>query len=133
MTFLLEAQPALPYALGDLERVRQIMWNLVSNGYNYTAENGCVTVYIRQAGNVIQIDIKDNGIGIIEEAQQRIFERFYRGEDPLVLATAGTGLGLAIARTLVEMHHGRIWFESTGVPGEGSVFSFTLPIYESGK
>ncbi len=58
----------------------------------------------------------------------RIFERFYRGEDPMVLATAGTGLGLAISKILVEMHQGKIWFTSSGVRGEGSLFSFTLPV-----
>ena len=133
MSFLLEPQPGLPFAQGDMERVRQVMGNLVSNGYNYTPENGCVTVYIKEVGKEIQIDVRDTGIGIDQEAQHRIFERFYRGEDPLVLATAGTGLGLAIAKTLVEMHHGRIWFESSGVRGEGSTFSFTLPVYESEK
>ncbi len=77
----------------------------------------------------VQVDVVDNGIGILSENQHRIFERFYRGDDPLVLASAGTGLGLAMAKTLVEMHHGRIWFASAGVSGEGSVFSFTLPVY----
>src|SRR5262249_37339054 len=56
------------------------------------------------------------------------FERFYRGEDPLVLATPGNGLGLAIVRQLVEMHNGRLWMQSAGKPGQGSTFSFTLPI-----
>jgi signal transduction histidine kinase len=78
----------------------------------------------------VQVDIQDNGIGIQQKDQHRIFERFYRGEDPLVLATSGNGLGLAIAKTLVEMHHGRIWFYSSGVRGEGSIFSFTLPVYQ---
>jgi signal transduction histidine kinase len=66
-------------------------------------------------------------VGIALEDQARIFERFYRGEHPLVLSTPGTGLGLSIVRQLVEMHKGRIWMKSTGVPGEGSTFSFTLP------
>ncbi len=131
MDFTLKVQPSLPFAAGDLERVRQVLGNLVSNGYNYTPENGCVTIHIHQVENEMQIDVADNGIGIDEEGRRRLFERFYRGEDPLVLATAGTGLGLAIAKTLVEMHHGRIWYESSGVRGEGSVFSFTLPVYES--
>jgi len=60
-----------------------------------------------------------------------IFERFYRGEDPLVLATPGNGLGLSITKQLVEMHHGRIWMESDGVPGAGSVFHVAFPLAET--
>jgi hypothetical protein len=65
------------------------------------------------------------------EDQERIFERFYRGEHQLVLATPGTGLGLSIVKQIVEMHKGRIWMKSSGLPGEGSTFSFTLPVYEA--
>jgi PAS domain S-box-containing protein len=131
MTFDLNISRGLPFAMGDVERVRQVLVSLVSNGYLYTPENGCVTVHINEAGKEIQVDVEDNGIGIGEEEQKRIFERFYRGEDSLVLASAGTGLGLAIARTLIEMHKGRIWFKSSGVRGEGSTFSFTLPVQET--
>ncbi len=127
MEFHLEAAEDIPFALGDAERIRQVMSSLVINSYNYTPENGLVTIRITEAEGYLQVDVKDNGIGILPSEQRRIFERFYRGEDPLVLATSGFGLGLAIARTLVEMHHGRIWFSSMGKRGEGSIFSFTLP------
>jgi len=80
----------------------------------------------------VQVDVQDNGIGIKLEDQERVFERFHRGEHPLVLSTPGTGLGLPIVRQLVEMHNGRIWMKSSGVPGEGSTFSFTLPVYKNG-
>jgi PAS domain S-box-containing protein len=129
ITFQLEAQPGPPFARGDQDRVRQVLSALVTNGYLYTHVNGCVKVVIRQSGAEIQVDVMDNGIGITPQAKSRIFDRFYRGEDPLVLASAGTGMGLAIAKTLVEMHNGRIWFESSGVACEGSTFSFTLPVY----
>jgi len=69
-------------------------------------------------------------VGIAPDDQARVFERFFRGEHPLVLATPGTGLGLPIVRQLIEMHNGHIWMTSAGVPGEGSTFSFTLPIYK---
>lgn len=115
---------------GDPERVLQILSNLITNGYNYTPENGRLLVQLRRIGPEIQVDVIDNGIGISKDDQQRVFERFFRGEDPLVLASSGTGLGLAVAKTLVEMHSGRIWFTSSGIPGEGSVFSFTLPVYK---
>ena len=131
MTFELVIPSGLPFAKGDTERVRQILANLVVNGYNYTPDGGCVSVKIIELGHDLQIDVRDNGIGIHPSEQHRIFERFYRGEDPLVLQSAGFGLGLAIAKTLVEMHHGQMWFSSTGERGEGSLFSFTLPVFES--
>jgi PAS domain S-box-containing protein len=132
MEFSLSASRGLPLAMGDAERVRQIMVNLVDNAYHYTPENGAVKVHIHAVnGKEVQVDVKDSGVGIPAEDQDRIFERFYRGENPLVLATPGTGLGLSIVRQLVEMHSGRIWMTSKGVPGEGSTFSFTLPAQKS--
>jgi len=108
--------------------VRQIVENLVENAIRYTSDGGRVTISAHVEGNEVQIDVTDTGIGIPPEEQPRVFERFYRGENPLVMASAGTGLGLSIVKTLVEMHNGRIWLQSSGVPGEGSTFSFTLPI-----
>jgi GAF domain-containing protein/nitrogen-specific signal transduction histidine kinase len=126
----LKVNGELPVVYGDPLRVHQIINNLVSNAYHYTPEGGSVIIRIHPAGNdEIQVDVEDNGIGIAPENQHRIFERFYRGEDPLVLATAGTGLGLAITRALVEKHNGRIWFQSEGKSGKGSVFSLVLPAY----
>ena len=105
-----------------------MLGNLVDNAYHYTPENGQVTVHINATnGSEVQIDVEDSGVGIPQEDQHRIFDRFYRGEDPLVLATPGTGLGLAIVSQLVEMHKGRIWLTSEG-EGKGSIFSFTLPV-----
>jgi GAF domain-containing protein/nitrogen-specific signal transduction histidine kinase len=119
-----------PPVIGDSERIRQILDNLVDNAFNYTPSNGAIRVNIHQEDGELQVDVQDNGVGIDPEDQERIFERFFRGEDSLVLATPGTGLGLPIVRQLVEMHNGRIWMTSTGVPGEGCTFSFTLPIYK---
>ncbi len=129
----LDAPKKLPLVFGDAERVRQILSNLVDNAYNYTPENGTITVQLQSlnSGHEVQVDVKDNGVGIALGDQARVFERFYRGEHPLVLATPGTGLGLSIVKELVEMHKGRIWVQSPGAPGEGSVFSFTLPVYKA--
>jgi len=80
--------------------------------------------------NMVRVDVKDNGIGIQPDELDRVFERFYRGEHAFVLATPGTGLGLAIVKQLVLMHKGKIWVESAGIPGQGSTFSFTLPVYQ---
>jgi PAS domain S-box-containing protein len=130
----LDAPRGLPPVRGDSSRVRQIISNLVVNAYNYTPENGAILVNIHpdSQSDEVQVDVQDSGIGIKPEDQSRIFDRFYRGEHPLVLSTPGTGLGLPIVRQLVEMHNGRIWMKSTGVPGEGSTFSFTLPVYKNG-
>ena len=128
----LDAPKNLPHIQGDGARVRQIISNLVNNAYNYTPENGTILVNIRPEDGEVQVDVQDNGIGIKPEDQGRIFDRFYRGEHPLVLSTPGTGLGLPIVRQLVEMHNGRIWMKSTGVQGEGCTFSFTLPVYKNG-
>lgn len=132
MALSLEAPKKLPHVYGDAERVRQILGNLVDNAYHYTPENGTIIVRIHtpNGGNEVQVDVKDNGVGIPLEDQARVFERFYRGEHPLVLATPGTGLGLSIVKQIVEMHKGRIWMRSSGVPGDGSTFSFTLPVYQ---
>ncbi|MFT3892942.1 MAG: GAF domain-containing protein [Anaerolineales bacterium] len=133
MALSLEAPRKLPPVYGDMERVRQVMGNLVFNAYHYTPENGTIIVNIHSLNgeHEVQVDIKDNGVGISLEDQDRVFERFYRGEHPLVLATPGTGLGLSIVKQIIEMHKGRIWMKSNGIPGEGSTFSFTLPTFEA--
>ncbi len=129
MALSLEAPKKLPRVMGDPERIRQVIDNLVDNAYHYTPENGTIKVGIHALDRTeVQVDVEDNGVGIAPDDQERVFERFYRGEHPLVLATPGTGLGLPIVRQLVEMHNGRIWMKSEGLPGKGSVFSFTLPI-----
>ena len=120
----------LPSIYGDAERVRQIVTNLVDNAYKYSPENSKVTINLFEADAVVQMDVIDEGIGIFPDEQDKIFERFYRGENHLVMATAGTGLGLPIVKELVEMHNGEIWVRSTGVPGDCSTFSITLPVYE---
>jgi PAS domain S-box-containing protein len=132
MALSLNSPRKLSLVYGDIERIRQVLSNLIFNAYHYTPANGTITVYLHEllSENCVQVDVEDNGVGIPLEEQERIFERFYRGENPLVLATPGTGLGLSIVKQIVEMHKGRMWMKSTGVPGEGSTFSFTLPVYE---
>lgn len=130
LTIRLHSDEQLPHVNGDPARIRQVFNSLVSNAYNYTPADGKIQVRIHPVDSEVQVDVQDNGVGISPDAQDRIFERFYRGENSLTMGAAGTGLGLSISKTLVEMHLGRIWFSSTGVEGEGSIFSFTLPIFE---
>ncbi len=128
MAVVLDAEQDLPIVLADPERIHQVIGNLLDNAYNYTPADGKITVQILSKGDYVQVDVQDNGVGVAIEQQERVFERFYRGEDPLVLATPGTGLGLSIVAQLVEMHHGKIWMTSAGIPGQGSTFSFTVPV-----
>jgi PAS domain S-box-containing protein len=126
-----EVPAELPTLQGDYDRITQILTNLVNNAYQYTPDEGSVTVRAVPDGQGIQVDVIDTGIGIPDEDKPRIFERFFRGEDPLVMKTAGTGLGLAIVQRLVAMHGGRIWFESQ--QGIGTTFSVWLPYQASGS
>jgi len=117
---------------GDENRLGQIIRILLNNSYHYSHSPVNITIRVSQTGSETQIDIQDNGIGIKKEFQSHIFDRFFRGEEELVLSTAGTGLGLAVAKSLVEMLGGQIWFYSSGIDGEGSVFSFTVPGFIEG-
>ena len=129
MTILADVPPGLPPIWGDRKRVTQVVVNLADNAFNYTHAGGVIT--IRAQADVeqdeIRVEVTDTGVGIPPEDQPRLFDRFYRGEDALVLATAGTGLGLPIARQLAEMHRGRLWLVSSEA-GQGSTFAFALPL-----
>ncbi len=128
ISLLIDAPQRLPKLRGDLERVRQILANLVENSFNFTPSGGMIRMRARHVGDQIEIDVIDNGMGISLPEQERIFERFFRGEQSLVLGISGTGLGLSIVLNLVEMHDGRIWVTSDGIPGKGSTFTVSLPV-----
>jgi PAS domain S-box-containing protein len=124
-----DIQADLPRVLGDAERIRQILDNLLDNAYLYNSPGGSIILRLHQVDGEVQVDIQDSGVGINPDEIPHVFERFYRGENPLVMGVSGTGLGLSIVKYLIEMHQGRIWATSPGVPGAGSTFSFTLPVY----
>jgi signal transduction histidine kinase len=121
----IEMPDDLPTVQADYDRVTQIFINIVQNAYQYTPDGGSVTISGHREPGGVRVDVADTGIGISPEDKDRIFERFFRGEDPLVMGTAGTGLGLSIVKHLVEMHHGQVWYES--LQGEGTTFSVLLP------
>jgi PAS domain S-box-containing protein len=127
LTITVQSEPDLPPIQADPSRVSEILGNLAENAFLYTPDGGSVTLRARARTDGVQIDVSDTGIGIAPAEQERVFERFYRGEDSLVMATPGTGLGLPITKKLVEMHGGSIEVESEGVPGKGSTFHVLLP------
>lgn len=115
----------------DEEALRQILDNLVTNAIKYTPEGGLVEIGWRVEKNELVIHVRDNGIGIPEEHQGRIFERFYRVDKARSREMGGTGLGLAIVKHLTQMLGGSVALESC--PGEGSSFEVRLPMAETPK
>jgi two-component system phosphate regulon sensor histidine kinase PhoR len=103
----------------------QVWSNLLHNSIKFTPDGGCVRVEVRHQDNGIECRVIDTGIGIPEEAQARIFERFYKDDSSRERAHGGSGLGLAIARKIVELHRGTIRVESQ--PGRGTVMIVSLP------
>ncbi len=111
--------------IADPMRLRQILYNLLSNGAKFTQPGGEVHVDAKVEENIVRITVTDTGLGIAPEECTRIFEKFYQVGFTPVGVREGTGLGLAICKQLVEMQKGTIWVESE--LGKGSQFHFTLP------
>ncbi len=127
----------LPAMWADRIRVGQVLTNLLSNAYKYTPESGTLQVGVEESENrwdddgaprVIHLWVKDDGIGMTVEDQQKMFQKFFRSDDPKAREAPGTGLGLNITKSLVEMQGGRIWFESEY--RKGTTFHFTVPVAE---
>lgn len=109
----------------DQEKFREVLENLISNAIKYTDQSGQVEITISYSGNKLQIDIKDNGMGIAKEDQPKIFTRFFRTAEAVKKDTSGAGLGLYIVKSYIEGWGGKIWFESE--KGKGTTFHFSLP------
>jgi len=120
---------------GDATRLRQILVNLLGNAVKFTA-SGEVGLTVsagpapagEQGLREVKFAVKDTGVGIPPESQHRLFQSFSQVDASTTRRYGGTGLGLAISRRLAELMGGRIWVESTGVAGEGSVFAFTIVV-----
>ncbi len=121
VTLLLAAEPAVPPADVDPERIRQVLNNLLSNALRYTPRGGMVRVRcsVGEAGHVA-VSVEDSGSGIPPDDLPYVFDRFYKSKD-----SRGTGLGLAIARSLVRAHGGEI--SAASVLGQGTIIRFALP------
>jgi PAS domain S-box-containing protein len=117
--------PSASPMAGDPDRLRQIFWNLLSNGVRFTPNGGRIRILSQRINSHIEVIVKDDGIGIEPELLPYVFDRFRQGESR-VRTSQGLGLGLAIARNLVELHGGTVRAESDGT-GRGASFTVRLP------
>jgi PAS domain S-box-containing protein len=117
-------EEGMPPVLADADRVTQVLGNLLRNAVKFTPDGGRITVAARRQGDLVELSVADTGRGIEDDAQARIFDRYWH--DGSGARAAGTGLGLSIARGIIEAHDGRIWVESR--VGVGTTVRFTLPL-----
>ena len=110
----------------DEARFAQIMYNLVDNAIKFSYENSLVKIGARRKGDLVEITVKDTGIGIKTEDQNKLFKPFSQVDSFPSKKFQGTGLGLSLVKQIVHLHGGYVWFRSN--PGEGSTFAFTIPI-----
>lgn len=119
--------PDLPLLYLDRVRIRQVVLNLLNNAVRFT-DRGGASIRAFRDGETVVVEVADTGVGIRPEDLSTLFEPFHQLDLSPTRSRGGTGLGLAISKRFVELHGGRIWATSEGVPGKGSVFSFALPI-----
>jgi signal transduction histidine kinase len=125
-----EIQPGLPEIMADSRRLEQVLANLVSNALKYTPAGGAIRISVAQEDKWIKFGVADTGRGIPPEYVARLFQPFFRVPTGTAQYAPGTGLGLALAKSLVELHGGKIWVETT--PDKGCTFYFTVPIPQAG-
>jgi PAS domain S-box-containing protein len=125
-----EAPSSLASVWADEDRLRQVVLNLINNALKFTSSGGKITLRARDDGANLIVEVQDTGRGMSKEEQAWLFEPYHRLESE-VGHLSGLGLGLSLAKTLVELHGGKIWVESE--KGKGSTFSFSLPLRASGQ
>src|SRR5262249_3874280 len=120
------ASPGGPVS-GDPDRLQQIVWNLLSNAVKFTPKEGRVQVQVKRAGSHVEIIVSDSGEGIGPDLLPYIFDRFRQGDSGSARSHGGLGIGLALVRSLVELHGGSVFAESSGA-GRGATFVVKLPL-----
>ena len=126
------------YVMGDRARLQQIFGNLLQNAIKYSPQGGPITVSLEQCKGkskeaLLEVRVTDKGIGVPEDAQPHLFERFYRAPNVDGSQTKGVGLGLYMVAEFLHLHNGTVQVESSGAYGEGSCFVVTLPLLKSDK
>jgi CheY-like chemotaxis protein len=122
--------PGMGSIAGDTNRLQQVVWNLLSNAIKFTPPGGRVQVNLQRFEHQVRISVSDSGQGIKPEFLPHVFERFRQADASTTRSHGGLGLGLAIVKQLVELHGGTISATSAGA-GQGSTFTFTLPVFVS--
>lgn len=118
--------PSVPLeCVCDADHIQQVLLNLIGNAIKFSPDSATVTISVTSSANELTFLVKDNGPGIPEEEQLRVFQKYYR-EPSVRESVDGAGLGLSIAKRIVSAHEGRIWLESQ--PDQGSTFSFSIPL-----
>jgi signal transduction histidine kinase len=129
--------PGLPLVLGDRDKIRQVLLNLLGNAVKFTPEGGKIEVSAEVGplkrdggeGRGVRVWVRDSGIGVPPEHHKRVFDPFFQVDNSSTREYGGTGLGLSIVKRLVEAHGGQVWVDSE--PQKGSTFSFTIPLAPS--
>jgi len=124
----IKVSPELPPVFIDEMRIGQVLTNLVENATKFSREGSTITIEAQLSKEQIVVSVADRGLGIPAELMDKVFDRFYQTEGVVTGRRKGTGLGLSICRGIIEVHGGKIWVESR--VGQGSKFSFSLPISE---
>ncbi len=115
----------LPLVMIDKEKMIIAIQNLLENSLKYTPEKGAVVISLEKKDKEVIFKITDSGVGIPKDQQSRIFSKFFRGSNVIKMETEGSGLGLYTTKNIIELHEGKIWFESE--EGKGSTFYFSVP------
>ena len=124
-SIIIDVHSSLPNVWADRERISQVLMNLISNALKFNSDKGKVIIRAKTEGTSILFEIQDEGKGITEKEQERLFQPYYRVESDRQ-QLSGLGLGLALSKRIVELHQGQICLKSQ--EGKGSTFSFTIPL-----
>jgi signal transduction histidine kinase/CheY-like chemotaxis protein len=126
ITVSLDVAPEVGVVWGDELKLKQVVLNLLTNAVKFTPDGGSVDAMATVVGAEASVTVRDTGIGIAEDEQERIFVAFQRGGRSPQASAEGTGLGLTLSKRIVELHGGRLWVTSR--PGAGSTFGFAIPV-----
>ncbi len=121
----------LPFVAVDIEKITLVIQNFLDNAMKYTLKGGETVISVTPKKKEIELAVKDTGVGIPKDQQERLFSKFFRAANVIRMETEGSGLGLFICRNIINAHKGKVWFNSE--EGKGSVFYFSLPIMNNRK